>query len=214
LAKYPVIPARLLQVDELTRADHFHLEDSDDCYFLWEWDGALYAESATTDFIGNFQKRPFFRGQPAWHYKEKAIDHAACAIAGTFPPQWLTRSTFVPVPPSKIKGDPDHDLRLMEALTRVYPRIADIREIVVQLANTQSRQKGILPADRAKNWKLDAKLFKPNPKHFVVFDDLLTGASHYAAMKIVLSRKFPTVPVSGIFLARRLRRSVIEDPST
>jgi hypothetical protein len=40
--------------------------------------------------------------------------------------------------------------------------------------------------------------------HIVVFDDLLSGGSHFAAMKIGLSRLFPGVRISGVFLARRV----------
>jgi hypothetical protein len=85
--------------------DHSYLCQDDDCYYLWEWDGAPYSQSAITDFIGNFQKEMRFRDSGyAWQCKQWAVRHAAAAIARTMLPEWRT-STFVPVPPSKIKGD-------------------------------------------------------------------------------------------------------------
>jgi hypothetical protein len=69
---------------------------------------------------------------------------------------------------------------------------------VVQLSNTQSRVKNIPPHVRANNWRLDLDSLTESPDHFVVFDDLLTGASHFAGMKIVLARRFPGVPISGL----------------
>jgi hypothetical protein len=212
LAKYPPIPTRLLKIDALTRLDHYHLCDEDECYYLWEWDAAPYAQSATTDFIGNFQRDMRFKdSQWPWFYNKQAMLHAAKAIAQTMPPEWRT-STFVPVPPSRIKTDPRHDLRLISTLAVSVSGVADARELVLQVTNTQSREKMISPASRASNWTIDATLIKPIPSGIVVFDDLLTGASHFAAMKIILSRQFPHVPISGLFLARRLRKSQIDDP--
>jgi hypothetical protein len=87
----------------------------------------------------------------------------------------------------------------------VMPPLADIRELVVQLQNGESREKGISPVQRANNWAIDEELLLPAPAHIVIFDDLLTGASHFAGMKIVLDRCYPGIPVSGLFLARRLK---------
>jgi hypothetical protein len=204
LAKYPLIPARLRKIDELTRLDHFHICEDDDCYYLWEWDGAPYSESAITDFIGNFQKEMRFKdsGYP-WQCKRLAIRHAANAITRTLLPDWGA-STFVPVPPSKTKGDSRHDPRLLEALRLVSPSLPSVSELVIQLENTQSREKGLSPMRRAANWNLDLTSLAGEPGHFVVFDDLLTGGSHFAAMKIVLGREFPNVGVSALFLARRV----------
>jgi hypothetical protein len=192
----------LSKIDELILKDHPHLTAKDDCYFLWEWNGAPYSQSATTNFIGNFQREARFRDQNPWWYKEQAMGHAAWAIAHTVPVEWLAKSTFVPIPPSKIKSDPRHDPRLIDTLRRVP--VKDAREMVVQLLNTESRQKQISPISRAHNWKLVEALLKPKPTHCVIFDDLLTGGSHFAAMKIVLAQKFIGIPISGLFLARRI----------
>jgi len=214
LAKYPPIPERLRKIDDLTRSDHFHLCQEDDCYYLWEWDAEPYAVSATTDFIGNFQRDMRFKDSHwPWHFKRMAIIHAAKAIAQTMLPEW-NRSTFVPVPPSKVRDHPRHDPRLISTLLVPVPNLngLDVRELVVQITNTQSREKHISPLARAANWALDQSIVNPAPSHIVVFDDLLTGGSHFAGMKIVLGRAFPGVPVAGLFLARRLCLSV-QDPS-
>jgi hypothetical protein len=213
LAKYPPIPARPRKIDELTRPDHPHVCDEDDCYYIWEWDGELYEKSAVTDFIGNFQKDMRFKdaeNQWPWNYKKQAIIHAARAIAQTLLPEWKT-STFVPVPPSKTKDHPRHDPRLITTLTLPVCNVPDARELVVQVENTESREKNVSPQVRASKWRLNPDLVLPLPQHIVVFDDLLTGGSHFAGMKIVLGRAFPGVPVAGLFLARRLRPS-FQDP--
>jgi hypothetical protein len=127
-------------------------------------------------------------------------------------PEWK-KSIFVPIPPSKIKGDPGHDSRLMDTLKVANNGALKTHELVLQLANTESRGKNISPVTRANNWKLSSDSLKSYPDHFVVFDDLLTGGSHFSAMKIVLARKFKGVPVTGLFLARRVLPSVVADPS-
>jgi hypothetical protein len=213
LAKLPPIPDRLVQIDILTAQEHYHLAPTDDCYFLWEWDAASYAQSAITDFIGNFQRDPKFRAKYwPWLFKAIAIEHAATAICRTVLPEWRT-SVFVPVPPSRIKSDPRHDSRLIDTLRLASSAINETHELVLQLTNTDSRQKKISPQTRAHNWTLCLDSLRKMPEHFVVFDDLLTGGSHFAAMKIALARKFPGVPVSGLFLARRVLPSQTADPS-
>ena len=47
--------------------------------------------------------------------------------------------TFVPVPPSKAKGDPLYGDRLLQMLTALWPdRATDIGELVVQAASTEA----------------------------------------------------------------------------
>jgi hypothetical protein len=214
LANYPPIPARPRKIDELTRSDHYHLCQEDDCYYLWEWDAEPYAVSAVTDFIGNFQRDMRFKdaaNQWPWSFKKQAIIYAARAIAEILLPEWRT-STFVPVPPSKTREHPGHDPRLLTTLTLPVCTVSDARELVIQVENTQSREKNVPPHVRASKWRVDQSLLVPAPRHIVVFDDLLTGGSHFAGMKVVLGREFPNVEISGLFLARRLVKAS-QDPS-
>jgi hypothetical protein len=45
---------------------------------------------------------------------------------------------------------------------------------------------------------------KEEPGSVVVFDDVLSGGSHFKAVKMVLRSAFPDIPVSGMFLARSI----------
>ncbi len=189
----------------MIREQHFHLAEDDECYFLWEWNGAPYAESATTNLIGNFQRETRFRRQNAWFYKEQAISHAAAALQHTLPAIWKAESTFVPMPPSKIPSDTRYDTRLADTLARMSPALADTRDLIEQIVNTESRAKNIRPEERLKNLQVkDLLLLDPRPKHLVIFDDVLSGGSHFVAMKKYLTLLFPGVDVSGVFLARRV----------
>jgi orotate phosphoribosyltransferase len=48
----------------------------------------------------------------------------------------------------------------------------------------------------------------PAPEKIVVFDDVLTGGSHFKAMKIVLRQRYPEVDIIGLFLARSIHPAV------
>jgi hypothetical protein len=85
----PTIPARLSILDTLIRADHFYIAKDDQCYFLWEWVLAPYAENPTTNLIGNLQKEPRFEETGAWRYKIEAIAWAAKAIGQVIPSSWV-----------------------------------------------------------------------------------------------------------------------------
>jgi hypothetical protein len=37
-----------------------------------------------------------------------------------------------------------------------------------------------------------------------ILDDVLTAGTHFRAMSIVLSQRFPGVPIVGLFIARRV----------
>jgi predicted amidophosphoribosyltransferase len=50
---------------------------------------------------------------------------------------------------------------------------------------------------------VDESLVSPTPVQIGVIDDVLTNGSHFVAAKRVLQRRFPGVPVIGIFFARR-----------
>jgi hypothetical protein len=53
----------------------------------------------------------------------------------------------------------------------------------------------------------------PAPDRILIVDDLLTGGSHFAGMKMVLARRFPDTPSAGLFLARRATTNAFDDPT-
>jgi hypothetical protein len=60
-------------------------------------------------------------------------------------------------------------------------------------------------AQRAANYEIDEEESDPEPGHLVIFDDMVAGASHFKAMKLVLEERFPGATLSGLFLARSIR---------
>ena len=110
-------PLRLTKIDDLTRPDHSYLTAADDCYFLGEYTARKgYAFSATNQLVLNFKKAMDKRGTAQWRYKEQAIGEAAAAFRTALNDDWLNVATLVPIPPSKAKGDPLYDDRLVRML--------------------------------------------------------------------------------------------------
>jgi hypothetical protein len=203
LAKYPTIPERLQAIDFLTSLDHHHVYEADDCYFLWERiSGASFEASATNDLIANLQI-PVTSSTGRLYWKGQAIQYSAGAIRQLIPDDWRQDSTFVPVPPSCVKEDPEHDSRIFRVL-----RMAgglDVRELIIQTANTVAKAKNIPPEERAEHYEIDEDCADPEPDHIVIFDDVVAGGSHFKAMKTVLEERFPNAGISGLFLARSIR---------
>ena len=201
-------PNRFTEVDDLTRADHSWLADDDRCFFLGEYTARQgFAYSPTNNLILNFKKTPDRRARPEWRYKELAIQQAAAAFRGALgvsPPPW----TFVPIPPSKAPHDPRYDDRVTQMLGVIWPgQTADVREIIVQLQSTEAAHETVVrptPAQLEAGYRLDEALAHPRPSAIAVVDDVLTTGAHFRAASTVLARRFPAVPIIGLFIARRV----------
>jgi hypothetical protein len=93
------------------------------------------------------------------------------------------------------------------------PRL-DVRELVLQrnsLAASHESQQRQTVADLMREYYIDENLVDPQPRRIGVFDDVLTVGTHFVAMKRVLSARFPGVPISGFFIARRVFPNPFED---
>ena len=120
----------------------------------------------------------------------------------------LGNVTFVPIPPSKAKSDPLYDDRLVQILHNISPQSTlDVREIIVQKHSTEpvhSSEVRPRPEDIESNYELDAAATQPEPSVIVIFDDMLTTGAHFLAAKKVLSARFPSAKIIGLFIARRI----------
>lgn len=201
-------PQRLTKIDDLSRTDHYFLSEDDDCYFLGEYTARKgFSFSSTNDLILNFKKEVSRKERPEWAYKERAILQAAtafqAALEGT-----LGEWTFVPVPPSKFKGDPLYDdrlVRMLRAINSTPP--LDVREIVVQRTSSEAAHDSAdrpSPLELERGYDLDpAELARPI-RPIAVVDDVLTTGAHFAAMKSILVKHCNATRVIGLFIARRV----------
>lgn len=210
-------PQRLTKVDDLIRPDHWHLTDADACYFIGEYTAYRgYAHSDTNRLIFNFKKTMDRRSRPEWRYKEQAIRTAAAAFRRTLNVEALDRLTFVPIPPSKAKGDPLYDDRLTRMLGAIRPSPPlDIRELIVQTASTDAvhaRDARPAPEQIRTLYRIDETLTGPIHDTIAIVDDILTTRAHFRAAKSVLSARFPGAAMIGLFIARRVpNTAAVED---
>lgn len=206
---------KLSKIDELILAnqEHYYLDSDDECYYIGEYTARKgFAFSETNQLIHNLKKSPESRGTAQWKWKEHAIQQAGnllrAVLANEPNEQWLERATLVPIPPSKVEGDPLYDDRMHRVLQELGRSLnLDIRELIRQRESTlaaHERTDRPNPSEIAENYYIVEELSEPAPVQFGVFDDLLTTGSHFKAMKMVLRDRFQNVPVTGIFIARRV----------
>ena len=202
-------PQRLTAIDDLTRGDHWYLREGDVCHFIGEYTarkGSAY--SATNTLILDFKMSVLNDGLPVWRHKEAAIATAAAVLRQSMHPSVLDQVVFVPMPPSKAKGDAGYDDRLVRMLQMVRPgQPLDARELLVQTRSVEpSHQRSTRPqaSDIARRYRIDETLAVPEPGVVAVVDDLLTSGAHFRAAKRVLTRRFADIEVVGLFLARRV----------
>lgn len=211
----PPFPHNLTAIDELTRPDHSYLRADNTCYFLGEYTARQgYAYSATNNLILNLKKPMDRRGTPEWRWKKDAIRNSAAALRHALPDDWIAQATFVPIPPSKARGDPLHDDRMTKLLGAINPDI-DLRELIIQQQSTEAAHIADFrpgPNDIQQLYAIDENLLQPPPAGIIICDDVLTTGAHYCAARNLLSQAFPGTPFCGVFIARRVPDSIdIED---
>ena len=202
-------PQRLTAIDDLTRADHGYLLPGDVCHFIGEYTARKgFAYSATNSLILDLKKPVGRAGRRDWRYKEEAIVTAAAVLRRAMHPNVLDQVVFVPMPPSRAKGDAGYDDRLVRMLRAVRPgRPLDVRELIVQARSMEpSHLRSVRPraSEIARRYRIDETLAVSEPGVVAVVDDLLTSGAHFRAAKRVLTRRFADIEVVGLFLARRV----------
>lgn len=197
------------EVDDSNRADHARLQDDDKCLYLFEYtSGRDYSFSATNNLINNLKKKPTASAAQL-HYKNEAINKCALDLRAALNPKWLDAATIVPVPGSKASSHPDFDNR-MERVARLIRPGLDVRNLVIQTSTTAAAHEVGALGDRVtveellELYQINEDLKLPPPTNIGVLDDVLTAGTHFRAMKFVLTECFPGVPITGLFVARRV----------
>jgi hypothetical protein len=194
---------RFRKVDDTTRRDHYFLQPDDECYFLYEYTAHAGWQHATNQLIFNLKKKP---GAGGYHYKAPAIARCAAEFTPAINEAWLGGAAFVPVPPSKAKGDPLYDDRMVQICKKLNaPKGVDVREVIEQIASTDSVHEGnrFSPQQLKANYRFDDRAAATMSKNVAVVDDLLTTGSHFRALKEMILEKVPDARVVGFFVARR-----------
>lgn len=200
---------KLVKIDEVVISDHSHLTSDDDCYYLLNYKPHVGFEGGETNsLILNFKKSVDKKGKYEYQYKEADIRKIGSYILNFVIPYLdVQNSVLVPMPPSKTKGHPLYDDRMLRALTiGSQNKIVDIRELVFHNVDTEPTHNSDSKRDPValyNNLSIDEALAGNMKKNIVVFDDVITTGAHFAACKRKLNERFPEANVMGIFIARR-----------
>lgn len=202
---------RVLKIDALALPDHYYLDEHDVCYYIGEYTaGEGHSYSETNQLILNFKKSVDRVDTPQWQYKELALKQAANFFRDAIKPD--APITFVPIPPSKAKNDPLYDDRMLRLLKATCAgRHSDIRELVLQretVKATHLAERRPTPEELIANYVIDERLIEPVPNTIFIVDDVLTTGCHFKAVEHILQQRFPQVRIRGLFIARRVPKSI------
>ena len=207
-------PSQLTKIDELTRGDHTFLETGDECLFFGDYSARRgFAHSATNGVIANFKKPVKYKGTSSWKYKAREINAVARAFSSNIGSAFSSL-TLVPVPPSKLKTDPEYDDRMMDMLRALRAPAGltpDVRELVVQTQPMPAAHDSTNrppPAEWEKVYAIDESLTHEMPNWIGIIDDLLVTGCRFRAMSNILKKRFPTARITGLFIARRVPEAI------
>jgi predicted amidophosphoribosyltransferase len=172
---------------------------------------AGFGHSETNNLINNLKKPMDRKGKPEWAYKERAIKAIATDLRNILGRNAIEGMTFVPMPPSKVKGHPEYDdriLRILQQMGTAYK--CDLRELLLQKESTAAshtckENERLKPREIFENLIIDENLINPTPSTIAIFDDVVTAGAHYVAAKRKLLERFPDAKIYGLFAARRIK---------
>lgn len=135
----------------------------------------------------------------------RAIDRVARSIRANLKPTALTALTFVPIPPSKPVGHPEHDDRIA-AIARAITG-ADARDLLVtrearDARHGQSARRD--PEALRETLMLRAQGLGGPVQQIVLLDDVLTTGCSFTVCRDMLAEALPGIPIIGVFVARRV----------
>jgi hypothetical protein len=180
----------LVRIDDITLGDHSKLTSEDCCYFLTTYTaGKKSGHSLGNRLIINSKKTLDRRGLSDWPYKGRAMNEISSILKTALPSVVdFAKTTFVPIPPSKIQTNPLYDDRIEKIIRNACPTHADIRQLIRCKNDMEAAHSGYRPTIE---------------ELIVIFDDVVTAGCHYIAAKTILKNRFPDSNIMGIFVARR-----------
>jgi len=205
----------LTPVDLVRLADHAFLSSSDRCSFVLEFNSGFGPRLCERlHILRDFKCAPsaaLARAHLA-RRKRRAIGFMAGMLRAAVSRSAAQQVTWVPVPPSKARPDPDFDNRLVQTLRIAFRDYdVDVRPLLFQARSTPADHLGRtrLTADAlTDNLRLDLSSLGQAPVRQAIhlFDDVLTTGKHYKCCERRLRDSLPHTPVFGVFLLRRALR--------
>lgn len=200
-------------LDASACADHVLLESTDHCAYLADYEpGPEALKAGFSQMMWHFKCRPSLaRGDPRLALrKERALRIMAGWLRQALGRETVESWTWVPIPPSRHRDDPDFDDRLTRTLALAFEGYdLDQRAMLLQASSTAAdhRSRRRLPEGSLHELlQLDAVSIQAGPLRggIALFDDVLASGKHFRCCVRRLRERFPYMPIHGIFLMRRL----------
>lgn len=215
-SKITSLPRRFTAIDETNRGDHSYLDAEDECFFFSEYFARQGFQGGwTNQLIINFKAPP--TAAKRQYYKQGAIRTIAAGLRNALQRSEAERVTWIPIPPSKVKGHKDYDDRALRTLRMAFNGYdADIRDLLHQTENVEadhSRDERISPNDLYEILEVDSKLLAGGirPGGIILFDDVLTTGKHFKCCCRRLAEAVPDAGIVGVFVARCVHPDPIDD---
>lgn len=215
-----MLPSRLTWIDETNRSDHPFLREEDSCLFFGDYvGGQSYRGGATNQLVFNYKCPPTTAAVNVGRrgHKERAIATVSSGLRNSMTREDAESVTWVPIPTSKVVGDPDYDDRLIRTLKTAFAGYdADIRALLRQSANTtpdHATEDRTTPEELFDVLEVDhSELIKaPLRSTVILFDDVITTGKHFKCCERRLREVVPAdILIVGIFVARRIIKSPFE----
>jgi hypothetical protein len=192
-------------IGDLERPNHYYLTENDQCLFWGEYTArAGYGHSTTNQIIANLKKGSSLRHTAQWQHKVQAMDSVARIMKAAINPEALPRLTFVPIPPSKLKTDPEYDDRMVRIARQISPQ--GTREMIHAIIGRETRHNSDNrrdPGELRATLQIDETQCALPPTHVFLLDDVITTGCSFMVCKQMLTDRFPGISVTGMFVARR-----------
>lgn len=219
-----MLPDRLTWIDQTNRSSYFFLNEDDRCLFFGDFHaGRGWSGGPTNQLITNYKRAPSEiatspHATRLRRYKSRAISEIALGLRRQFTQEDVdSRFTFVPIPTSKVPGDPDHCDRLEQTLRTAFSAPgADTRRLLRVIRSTPADHRSgggrMSYEDLLAITELDgAQLARPIRREIVLFDDVLTSGKHYKVAKTRIRESLPGHPIVAVFVARAIHRNLRQD---
>ena len=114
---------QLTLIDQLIKPEYHYLDNQDYCYFIHQYtvdpqkNKQSWEYSKTNQAIYNLKKPKGARG---YEYKASSIEKFSNDLREIFNQADISNYAFVPMPPSKVKGDDAYDDRIVQICRKVF----------------------------------------------------------------------------------------------
>lgn len=199
----------LLELEYPALSAHAYLDKDDKCYYLGDYiSKGGYSCGPTNNIVYNFKKPMDKKGKSEFIYKQKAINSLSSIFSNLINPEIAI--TFVPIPPSKSKDDPNYDdrgWRLCKGICENNEKWV-AKELILQTQTIEpfhNSKTRLHPEKLESYYVLNESQLPVDTDAIFLFDDVLTTGAHFKAAKNFLLRIIKNSPLDiiGLFIARR-----------